>query len=151
MSGHGGKRLGTGSLFLGVCTIPRKGGFFRVPVSSLNRTLRIRNPTGVNSEASEWLGVIDDIGPNGVGFTIDPMMHFRKFDVVRGSFETLAGSTIEFSLEVRSVRKVRNGSKVRVGGRYKNLSGRNSLRIQRELLHLQRMVRAQGSEEDELN
>jgi len=127
---------------------PQKRDFFRLHVSFLNLPVRISGRSGIHPETSDFLGVIDDIGLDGMAFIIDPVMHFRKFDVVWGcSFDTSAGDTIVFSLEVRSVRKLRNGSKIRVGGRYKNLSARNRLRIQKELLWLQRRIREQESEE----
>ncbi len=69
--------------------------------------------------------------------------------IVRGcKFETTTGDLVKFGLEVRSVRSVQNGQNIRVGGRYVHLSGRDSVRIQKEILTLQRLVRAHESRKE---
>ncbi len=128
---------------------PQKREVFRVPVADLQLPIRIKSKPGLNLETKVIEGMIDDIGLHGLSFNIDPVMHFRKFDIVRGcSYETTSGETVDFNLEVRAVRSVRGGAKVRVGGRYVGLTSRNHRHIQRDLLILQRMVKAQQDKKE---
>ena len=128
---------------------PQKREAFRVPVAGLKLAMQVRAKPDLNLEFRTIEGTIEDIGLNGISFVIDPVMHVRKFDILRGcSFETSEGETVDFNLEARSVRPISDGAKLRIGGRYVGLSSRNSRRIQKELLILQRMVKARQKKKD---
>ena len=78
----------------------------------------------------------------GIGFTLEPSIYVRKNDVLRFCVLRLGEDKhINFDLEVRNVKTLRDGRLLRVGGRFVNLSRKTAKLIRSEVIRLERMMK----------
>ncbi len=120
---------------------PQLREFFRIQVQSLKLPLHIRGRDEVGHEETV-VGRVEDLGPNGIGFVLESDLFIRKLDVLRCCVLRIEEDRqLTFDVQVRNVRRWGQGPRIRVGGRFVNLSKKNAGLIRREITRLQRRLR----------
>lgn len=123
---------------------PQLREFFRIQVRSLNLPLHIRSRGAGNEETV--VGRVEDLGPNGIGFVLESDLFIRKLDVLRYCVLRIEDDRqLTFDVQVRNVRPWGSGGRIRVGGKFVNLSKKNAGLIRREITRLQRRLRDEGT------